>query len=117
LRSQPNTKWQEDEVEEDSRQLGLGGKLPAKRDEKKGEMVSPQSANGNSPAAGDERRPKHVGDDVGETVLPSGFWELGFKIHIFPGVLRVTNPRTIRGRARNENFSARISRSWADSSL
>jgi len=36
-------------VEEDSRQLGLGGKLPAKRDEKLDEMVSPQSAKGKSP--------------------------------------------------------------------
>jgi len=46
-----------------------GGKLP-KRDEKKGELVTPHSAKGKSPAAGHERRPKHFGDDVGGTALP-----------------------------------------------
>ena len=72
-RPQRNTKrpkWQEEEEEEDSRQKGRGGKLPAKRDEKKGELVSPQSAKGESPAAGDERRPKHFGDEAGGTALP-----------------------------------------------
>jgi len=42
----------------------------AKRDEKKGELVTPHSAKGKSPAAGHERRPKHFGDDVGGTALP-----------------------------------------------
>jgi len=46
-----------------------GGKLP-KRDETKGELVTPHSAKGKSPAAGHERRPKHFGDDVGGTALP-----------------------------------------------
>jgi len=46
-----------------------GGKLP-KRDEKKGELVTQNSAKGKSPAAGHERRPKHFGDDVGGTALP-----------------------------------------------
>jgi len=72
LRSQRNTrrpKWQEDEEEEDIRQKRRGGKLP-KRDGKKGELVSPQSAKGKSLAADDGRRPKHFGDDVGGTALP-----------------------------------------------
>jgi len=61
-------KWQEDE-EEDIRQKRQGGKLST-RGEQKGELVSPQSAKGKSPAAGDERRTKHFGDDVGGTALP-----------------------------------------------
>jgi len=56
-------KWQEDE-EEDIRQKRQDGKLST-RGEQKGELISPQSAKGKSPAAGDERRPKHFGDDVG----------------------------------------------------
>jgi len=59
----------DDEEEEDSRQKGRGGKLPAKRDQNKGDLVSPQSDKA-SPGAGDERRPKHSGDDVGGTALP-----------------------------------------------